>query len=176
MKEVILIFAIAFFLFLEVSTILIDQNSVGLLGHYFGFYSREIFGYMAFIYPMYFLFVSYSIYRTEFFDTTFMKKLSIIILLFFALLVAQALIVQNELSGLIGDFLVTNLMSILGPIGIWIFVFASIAISIIILFDIAFEELFYRLLGSINLNIFKLRENGFFTFLVTEFSSALLCS
>lgn len=157
MREVILIFAIAFFLFLEVSTILIHQSSVGLLGYYFGFYSREIFGYMAFVYPVYFLFVSYSIYRTEFFDTTFFKKLSIIILLFLALLIAQALIVKNELSGIVGDFLVTNLIGILGPIGMWIFVFASVVISIIVLFDIEFDKIFFKLIGGFNLNIFKLR-------------------
>ncbi|CAA6813616.1 MAG: Cell division protein FtsK [uncultured Campylobacterales bacterium] len=158
MREILLVFAIAFFIFVEISTIYIHQNSVGILGYYFGFYSREIFGYMAFVYPIILLYLSYSIYKTEYFDKNFLKKFIIIVLLFVSILMAQSLIFKNQLSGMVGDFLVTNLLSIFGPIGIWIFVLATFSVSFIVLFDIRFEEMFFKIIRETNLSIFKLRK------------------
>lgn len=75
--------------------------------------------------------IKFAFYKVEYIAV----KVSSVILLFISLILFQALIIDGELSGKIGEYLVTTLSPFVGQVGLWIFVIIGFIISFVLLLD-----------------------------------------
>ena len=118
-------------------------------------YSKEYLGYIAYGYLLFFLYV---LYKFNFYVVQYITiKVCSVILLFISLILFQSLIVEGELSGKIGDILVSELSPFVGLAGLWIFVIIGFIISFVLLVET--DELF-----SPNKNDIKEKLQNFFKF------------
>lgn len=58
-------------------------------------------------------------------------------MLFISLIIFQSLVVENEMSGYIGDFIVSEVSPFIGIAGLWVFVLIGIFIPLIILIELS---------------------------------------
>jgi len=118
-------------------------------------YSKEYLGYIAYGYLLFFLYV---LYKFNFYVVQYITiKVCSVILLFISLILFQSLIVEGELSGKIGDILVSELSPFVGLAGLWIFVIIGFILSFVLLVET--DELF-----SPNTNEIKEKLQNFFKF------------
>ncbi|MEA3498943.1 MAG: DNA translocase FtsK 4TM domain-containing protein [Campylobacterota bacterium] len=122
-----------------------DVNSVGKVGFNVASYSKEYLGYIAFIYlPL----LIYPLYKVNFsYITNPIEKTVSSLFLFITLVIFQALVVDNNMSGKIGDIIIETLSPFIGLAGVWIFVLIGLFISLIILFESQGEELYNKFLN-----------------------------
>lgn len=142
-------------IFLSISIFISDVNVVGKIGSIVSLYSKEYFGYIAYGYLLFFLYVLYK------FNFYVVKHISIkvcsVILLFISLILFQSLIIDGALSGQIGNFLIHELSPFIGLVGLWIFVIIGFIISFVLLVET--DDLF-----SINTDEIKEKIYNFFKF------------
>lgn len=142
-------------IFLSISIFISDVNVVGKIGSIVSAYSKEYLGYIAYGYLLFFLYV---LYKFNFYVVQYITiKVCSVILLFISLILFQSLIVEGELSGKIGDILVSELSPFVGLAGLWIFVIIGFIISFVLLVET--DELF-----SPNTNEIKEKLQNFFKF------------
>ncbi len=107
------------------------------------------FGYFAFAYPFLLIIPAYLFYK---FPKLSYRKLEIflsLLLLIFVLLMFQSAIIQDKNNGLIGDAINSIISGFIGVGGLWIFMIMNFLLSIIILFNVSFEEM---------LNLFSIKK------------------
>ncbi len=142
-------------IFLSISIFISDVNIVGKIGSIVSAYSKEYLGYIAYGYLLFFLYV---LYKFNFYVVQYITiKVCSVILLFISLILFQSLIVEGELSGKIGDILVSELSPFVGLAGLWIFVIIGFSLSFVLLVET--DELF-----SPNTNEIKEKLQNFFKF------------
>jgi len=142
-------------IFLSISIFISDVNVVGKIGSIVSAYSKEYLGYIAYGYLLFFLYV---LYKFNFYVVQYITiKVCSVILLFISLILFQSLIVEGELSGKIGDILLSELSPFVGLAGLWIFVIIGFIISFVLLVET--DELF-----SPNKNDIKEKLQNFFKF------------
>ncbi len=76
------------------------------------------------------------------------KKVEIflsLLLLLFTFSMLQSALVKGKMSGFIGDSIDSVISSFVGVVGLWIFIAVAFLLSIVILFDISFEELLSKI-------------------------------
>jgi len=127
--------------FCGLSTIFLDASVVGKIGHIFGVYNREYFGYISFIYPFLLIIPAFLLYKYPKFDNRKAEIILSIILLFFVFIMFQSAVVDGKYSGYTGDAIDSVISKFIGIGGLWIFIAMCFTLSIIILFDISFEEI-----------------------------------
>ncbi|WP_412725790.1 DNA translocase FtsK [Arcobacter sp. 15-2] len=104
------------------------------------------------------MFFLYVLYKFNFYVVQYITiKVCSVILLFISLILFQSLIVEGELSGKIGDILVSELSPFVGLAGLWIFVIIGFILSFVLLVET--DELF-----SPNTNEIKEKLQNFFKF------------
>ncbi len=154
MKETFFIITFGILIYLGFATIFGDSGLIGSYGAVFASYNHQYFGYISFAYILLLLFPLYFLYR----DSTFsFRKLEIAVasfLMFFALLLAQAVLVTNEYRGKFGADFVDFIAPYVGLFGIWIFWFIISLTSALILLDKSMSELISVVMSSIE-NILK---------------------
>ncbi|WP_420864663.1 DNA translocase FtsK [Halarcobacter anaerophilus] len=123
--------------YFEYATFVSDKISVGKIGYVFASYSHLYFGFLSYIYLLLFLYPLYIInIKKELDIKEFSIKSSSVFLLLISLLVFQSLIVQKGVySGEVGNFIVSSMFPFIGNVGLWIFVFIGLIISLMILLD-----------------------------------------
>jgi S-DNA-T family DNA segregation ATPase FtsK/SpoIIIE len=131
----------AVFLYLGISTVLLDALSVGKIGFLLGSTNVQYFGFFAYLYPFALILVTFVFYKKPKLNQQSLEYIISVILLFLALLIAQASILTNDLKGLIGHFVVETLSAFIGMVGVWIFIVSMIVISLLIMFNVRFEKL-----------------------------------
>ena len=141
MKDTIFIIVFGVLIYLGFATILGDSGLMGSYGSTFALYNHLYFGYISFIYLLSLLIPLYFLYK----DTSFsLRKIELSIALFlllFSLLLAQSILIENELRGkFAGDF-VDFLSPYIGVFGLWIFWFIITSVSIIIVLDKSTQEI-----------------------------------
>ena len=141
-------------LFCGLSTILLDASVVGKIGHIFGIYNREYFGYISFIYPFLLIIPAFLFYKYPKFDNRKAEIILSILLLFFIFIMFQSAVIDGKYSGYIGDAIDNVISKFIGTGGLWIFIIMCFTLSVIILFNISFEEI---------LALFSLSSFGFNT-------------
>ena len=130
----------AFFLFLGLSTALMDVSIVGVYGAKLGALNFHLFGYISYVYPFILLFLSYFIYKDRRFDIRKLEIYLASILLFLSVLMIQSLFVHR--NGFIGYSITHSIISYVGIVGVWIVVVAIVALCFVMFFDIGFDEIF----------------------------------
>ncbi len=135
--------AAAFFVFLGLSTILMDASIVGVYGSILGKGNHHLFGYISYVYPFVLIVLSYLIYKDNRFDTRRVEVYLASMLLFLSTLMIQALLIKH--NGFIGYSITQSIISYIGIAGVWIVVVAIVALCFVMLFDIGFDEIFQSL-------------------------------
>ncbi len=133
----------AFFVFLGLSTILMDASVVGVYGSMLGKGNHHLFGYISYVYPFVLIVLSYLIYKENKFDTRRIEIYLASVLLFLSLLMIQALLIAH--NGFIGYSITQSIISYIGIAGVWIVVVSIISLCFVMLFDIGFDEIFSSL-------------------------------
>ena len=141
MKDTIFIISIGILIYLGFATIVGGSGLIGSYGVYFASLNHELFGYVSYIYLLAMLAPLYYFYR----DTNLnMRKVEVLIastLLLFALLLAQAILIDNELRGVVGGDFVDFLSPYIGLFGLWMFWLVITLVSMIIILDKSTHEL-----------------------------------
>ena len=127
--------------FCGLSTILLDASVVGKIGHIFGVYNREYFGYISFVYPFLLIIPAFFLYKYPKLDNRKAEIILSVILLFFVFVMFQSTVVDGKYSGYTGDAIDSVISKFIGTGGLWIFIAMCFTLSIIILFNISFEEI-----------------------------------
>jgi len=140
LKETIFIVTFGILIYLGFATIFGNSGLIGSYGAIFASYNHEYFGYISYIYLITLLAPLYLLYR----DITFsFRKLEITVasfLMLFSFLLAQALLVENELRGKIGADFVDFLVGYIGLFGLWTFWFIITSVSLLILLNKSVDE------------------------------------
>ncbi|MEA3384332.1 MAG: DNA translocase FtsK [Campylobacterota bacterium] len=126
----IVAFILVYFSF---SIFISDVNTVGKVGASVANYSKEYLGYLAYGYLIILL---YPLYKFNFsYIENIIEKTISSFFLFTTIVIFQSLVVKNEMSGEIGDMIVSSIQPFIGIAGLWIFVLIGLFISLIILFE-----------------------------------------
>jgi len=128
-------------IFLGFATIFGDSGLMGSYGRAFAEYNNSYFGYISYLYILLLIVPLYYLHK----NTTFsFRKLEISLatfLLFFALILAQSMLITNNLRGKIAGDFVDFLSPYIGLFGLWIFWFIITFVSVLILLDKNSKEL-----------------------------------
>ncbi len=125
---------------------------VGKIGNIFGMYNREYFGYLSFVYPFLLIVPAFLFYKYPKFDSRKLEIILSVVLLFFVLIMFQSAIIDGKYSGYLGNSIDSAISNLVGIGGLWIFITMCFILSIIILFNLSFEEI---------LSLFSLSAFGF---------------
>ncbi|MBN2816920.1 MAG: DNA translocase FtsK [Campylobacterales bacterium] len=145
MKDALLIVIFGVLIYLGFSTILGDTELMGSYGAIFASYNKLYFGYVAFVYLFVLLLPLYSMYKTPSFD---FRKAQIGVtsfLVLFSFLLAQGMLVTDELRGKFGADFVDFLSPYIGLFGLWVFWFIISSVSILMIFDKTTSEFFVHM-------------------------------
>ncbi|WP_331773946.1 FtsK/SpoIIIE family DNA translocase [Sulfurospirillum sp. 1612] len=129
--------------FLGLSTVLGDTSIVGLYGAALGGENYKLFGYLSYVYPFLFIVLAYFIYKNSVFDTRRIEIYLASILLFLALLMIQSVVIDG--NGYIGYSITQSIIAYIGIAGVWICIIAITALSVVMLFDLRFDEILLSL-------------------------------
>jgi S-DNA-T family DNA segregation ATPase FtsK/SpoIIIE len=109
-------------------------------------------GYLSYIYLVGLLFLLYQITFKAIDDMAL--KVVTSFFLFLSLLILQALVFEDELSGEIGEIIVSSLSPFIGVAGLWIFVIIGIGLSLFLLIEYN-KDYLVKLLSKMNLDKIK---------------------
>jgi len=146
LKETVYILIVGTLVYLGFATILGDVSLMGSYGATFASFNHNVFGYISYVYLFILLFPLYLFYKSS---TLNLRKFEIIIssfLLFFSLLLIQAIIVNDDLRGNFAGNFVDFLNPYIGLLGLWIFWAAITLVSISIILDKSMDELSTQIL------------------------------
>ena len=150
MKDTLFIIIFGMLIYLGFATVLGDTALMGSYGAKFAQLNHLYFGYISYVYIFIALFPLYIFYKNT---TLNMRKFELIITSFLALfstLLAQAIIVEDDLRGLVGGDFVDFLSPYIGLFGLWIFWVIISLVSLVIILDKSTPEMI-----NIIISIFK---------------------
>ena len=135
MKDTFFIIVFGVLIYLGFSTLLGTSELMGSFGVVFSHYNQLYFGYISFIYLFTILIPLYFIYKNVEFNFRKAELFVSSLLLLFASLIAQGLLVENELRGKIGSDFVDFLSPYIGLFGLWVFFCMITLVSTIIILE-----------------------------------------
>ena len=141
MKDTLFIIVFGVLIYLGFSTALGDSELMGSYGAQFASYNQLYFGYVSFVYLFLLLLPIYFTYKNLHFNFRKAELAIASILIFFSLLLAQGLLVTDELRGKFGADFVDFLSPYIGLFGLWIFWLMITLVSIVIILDKSASEI-----------------------------------
>ncbi len=141
MKDVLFIVITGILIYLSFATIFGNSGLIGSYGAVFASLNHTYFGYISYVYILTLLLPLYSFYKNTAFN---IRKLEVVVasfLLLFSFLLAQAMLVNNDLRGLVGADFVDFLSPYIGLFGLWIFWLVITLVSVIIILDKSTQEI-----------------------------------
>ena len=135
MKDTLLIVFFGVLVYLGFSTILGDTALMGSYGAIFSSYNQLYFGYVSFAYLFLLLVPIYFIYKHTQLDFRKLELTVASFLFFWSSLLAQGLLVSDELRGKLGANFVDFLSPYIGLFGLWVFWIIITLVSIVIILD-----------------------------------------
>ena len=141
MKETLFIIIFSLLIYLGASTIFGQGELMGSYGSIFAYYNQLYFGYISFIYILALLVPLYLFYKNTNFD---FRKSEIVVasfLIFFSTLLAQALLVSNELRGKMASDFADFLSPYIGVFGLWVFWLMITSVSVVMILDKSAQEI-----------------------------------
>ncbi|MGP2655805.1 DNA translocase FtsK 4TM domain-containing protein [Malaciobacter sp. WC5094] len=135
-KKIISLIVLFILVYFEYATFFSSKEIVGEFGSTFAKYSLEYFGFLSYIYLFLFIYTLYVVnFKKDFDVKDFIVNLSVVLLILFVSLTLQALLVEGEFSGKIGNILIESLSPFIGRAGLFIFVLVGYVISFIVAFE-----------------------------------------
>jgi len=150
LKEALSILIFGILIYLGFSTILGDINLMGSFGSHFAMKNQTLFGYLSYIYLFALMHPLYKFYKKTNFD---LEKYGIVvssILFFFSLLLAQSMLVTNDMRGSFASGFTDYLLPYIGSFGLWVFWLVITLVSIVIILDKNISEIFLELKNIFN--------------------------
>jgi len=135
LKDALYIIIFGLFIYFGFATVFGDTALMGSYGASFASYNHKYFGYISYIYIFAFMIPLYVFYKDSEFDIRKLELLISSFLAFFSSLLAQAMIVQNDLRGEIGAGFADFLSPYIGTFGLWTFWLIITSVSLVILVD-----------------------------------------
>ncbi|MDX9742830.1 MAG: DNA translocase FtsK 4TM domain-containing protein, partial [Arcobacteraceae bacterium] len=123
---------------------------VGVVGYNVALFSHEYFGYLSYIYLFGLIYTLYKLIMIQKPSEEFWIKFAIGVFVFINLLLLQGLILDDELSGKIGESLIELLSPTIGIAGLWIFVLIALLVGTYMLLhynDFDFEQFYDDLIA-----------------------------
>jgi len=112
--------------------------------------NQTLFGYLSYIYLFALMHPLYKFYKKTNFD---LEKYGIVvssILFFFSLLLAQSMLVTNDMRGSFASGFTDYLLPYIGSFGLWVFWLVITLVSIVIILDKNISEIFLELKNIFN--------------------------
>ena len=135
MRQALFITLLAVLVYAGISTIVADAAMIGTVGKIIAKANRALFGYISFVYLFALLYPLYRYYKNAEIDVERTEKILASILLFFSLLILQALVVTDTFRGALGAGFVDFLQPYIGGFGLWVFWVMTVTIAAVILID-----------------------------------------
>jgi len=149
LKDTLFIIIFGMLIYLGFATVLGDTALMGSYGAKFAEFNHTYFGYISYVYIFTALIPLYIFYK----DTTLnIRKFELVItsfLVLFSSLLAQAILVDSELRGVLGGDFVNFLEPYIGVFGLWIFWIIITLVSVVIIVDKSAHEIVDALLGLV---------------------------
>jgi len=149
LKDTLFIIIFGMLIYLGFATVLGDTALMGSYGVKFAEFNHTYFGYISYVYIFTALIPLYIFYK----DTTLnIRKFELVItsfLVLFSSLLAQAILVDSELRGVLGGDFVNFLEPYIGVFGLWIFWIIITLVSVVIIVDKSAHEIVDALLGLV---------------------------
>ena len=149
MKDTLFIIIFGMLVYLGFATVLGDTALMGSYGAKFAEFNHEFFGYISYVYIFLALIPLYVFYKNT---TLNIRKFELVItsfLVLFSALLAQAILVEGELRGLVGGDFVNFLEPYIGVFGLWIFWIMITLVSVVIIVDKSAHEIVDALLSLV---------------------------
>ncbi|MFH0709398.1 MAG: DNA translocase FtsK [Pseudomonadota bacterium] len=127
--------------YLGLATIIGDSSIIGAYGASFSAGNIELFGYVAYMYLLLFMVPLMYFYKSKSDTKRHLEMGSIFLLLFFILIIFQALVVNGSYRGAFGSSIVDFLSLYIGSFGLWIIWFMIVAVSMIIILEQSLGDL-----------------------------------
>ncbi len=150
MKDTFFIIVTGLLVYLGFSTLLGDSELMGSYGVGFSAFNQLYFGYLSFVYLFGLLLPLYFLYKNSTFDFRKAELSIATFLIFFSFLLAQGLLVSDELRGKFGADFVDFLSPYIGYFGLWVFWAIITLISIVIILDKSASEIFSLFSGYLS--------------------------
>lgn len=141
MRDTLFIIAFGLFIYFGVANILGESGILGSFGELFYRYNHLYFGYIAYVYIFVLIYPLFKLYRLGKPNLRTFELSIASLLLFFAALLAQALLVKSGFKGKFANDFALFLKPYIGIFGLWVFWAIITAISLIILFDRSTDEI-----------------------------------
>ncbi len=135
MRESFFILILGIFIYLGFATILGDSALMGSYGAVFSSYNQKFFGYISYIYIFALIYPLYIFYKNQ--KTTTQKyEIVISFLLFlFSLLILQAIVIDTQMRGVAGSYIVDFLAPFIGIFGVLVLWLVITLVSFVITID-----------------------------------------
>lgn len=143
-KEYLLIIISSVLIFLNVAAVFGQSGLVGKYGHQFSIMNRDMFGYISYFYLVLLLYPVFVFFKRPGFSLRRLELTIGTMLLFIAVLIAQALLFEKPNSGELGMRVVGFFSPLIGIAGVWLFLLMLVLLSVTLLFDVSFDELAER--------------------------------
>jgi len=145
-RDLFLILIVGILSYFLVATLLAGTTLVGSFGASWGMASREYFGFLAYALYVSLIGTVVHFYRYRTLDARKIEILVSSILLFFTLLIFQALVVSGEYQGSFGESFVRFTTPFVGIFGTWLFWLAMTLVAAVILSNKSVKEIVQLLL------------------------------
>ncbi|MDD2384557.1 MAG: DNA translocase FtsK 4TM domain-containing protein [Sulfurospirillaceae bacterium] len=131
---------VALLLFLGISTVLPDASIVGKYGAYLGLWNKQWFGYFSFFYPFVLVIPAFIFYKDSKLCERRIGIALASLILSFALLMAQSIIIKGDFNGYFGNAIVEKLIGLIGIMGVWIFIISIFSLSMTLLVESSISD------------------------------------
>jgi len=135
LKDTLFIIIFGVLIYLGFATIFGDSELMGSYGAQFAAFNQLYFGYISFVYLFILLVVVYFLYKNTIFNFRKAELSVASFLILFSSLLAQGLLVNEELRGKFGSDFVDFLSPYIGYFGLWVFWAIITLVSIVIILD-----------------------------------------
>ena len=135
LRKALFLFIFAVIIFLGLATVVPNFHYVGKFGEFLGNLNLTLFGFLAYLFVFYLLWILYLAYKNRFDFKNSLRVLGVLVL-FFDFLFVQSLIIKK---GVIGNLFVDTLKSFIGVLGIVLLIIVLGAWGSFMIFE---EEVF----------------------------------
>ncbi|MBA1432374.1 MAG: DNA translocase FtsK [Epsilonproteobacteria bacterium] len=149
MKETVFIIVFGVLIYLGFSTLFGQTGLMGSYGAAFAAANQDYFGYFSFLYLFILLWPLYYLYKETKFDFRSAEVTVASFLILSSVLLAQALLVQNNYRGKFGADFVDFLSPYIGVFGLWVFWAIITLVAIVILLNTSASEMIHLLVNRI---------------------------
>ncbi|MDD5157098.1 DNA translocase FtsK [Sulfurimonas sp.] len=141
MRDTIFIITFGLLIYLGFATVLGDNAIMGSFGAIFASNNHYYFGYISYVYIFALLIPLYFFYKNSTIDLRKIELMMALFLILFSLLLAQALLFNGALKGVIGESFIVGISPFIGVFGVWIFWLIITVVSIVIVANKSAHEL-----------------------------------